>query len=221
MIGIGLWGFDQAAVEAFRAAYWLAQPGPVRVLQATPASQRYALAVQLAMQGYKIDEDIMVDGGEPLIVMVIRLANGFTWVPNAAQQNLPTMPGADLPGLPAYDPKNPPPGSIIVSTNIADFPPFDPPAAPTTPITIPIGPKFGGFQIAVTINGAQVQCDVYASSAQQHFPEGQQATVIAPIPANLVTVGVVVGKYSYHLLGSELMAANERTGVWLLLPATS
>jgi hypothetical protein len=44
------------------------------------------------------------------------------------------MPGLSFPGLPSYDPNNPPPGSIKVSIDAVDYPSFDPPPPPPPPL---------------------------------------------------------------------------------------
>lgn len=100
-------------------AYWAAQPPAVQALRYMLPDQRFALAEQLASQGYTIDVPIMVDNEDPLFVMIQRQIEGYTWVPSALQPNIPAGPGIMFPGAPAYDPNNPPPGSITVSTAFA------------------------------------------------------------------------------------------------------
>jgi hypothetical protein len=52
--------------------------------------------------------------------MTLRQNDGYTWVPSAMQPNIPIGPGiANVWNLPGYDPNNPPPGSIKVSTEFA------------------------------------------------------------------------------------------------------
>lgn len=99
-------------------AYWASQPAAVQALQNMPTDQRYEAAQQLASEGYTIDVPIMVDGMDPLATMIQRQIDGYTWVPSALQANIPVGPGIDYPG-PAYDPNNPPPGSIQVTTDFA------------------------------------------------------------------------------------------------------
>jgi hypothetical protein len=101
-------------------AYWAMQPPAVQALRTiTDETARTTLAQQLAAQGYTIDVPIMVWKWDPLITMTIRQNSGYTWVPSGDQPNVPTCPNCDLPGLPAYDPNNPPAGSIAVSTAFA------------------------------------------------------------------------------------------------------
>ena len=101
-------------------AYWATQPPAVQALRnISDESARGTLAKQLADEGYTIDVPIMVWKWDPLTTMTIRQNSGYTWVPSGDQSNLPTCPNCDLPGLPAYDPNNPPAGSILVSTAFA------------------------------------------------------------------------------------------------------
>jgi len=99
-------------------AYWASQPAAVQALRDMPADQRYYAAEALAQQGYTIDVPIMVHGLDPLATMMQRQADGYTWVPSALQANIPVGPGISWPG-PAYDPDNPPAGSILVTTAFA------------------------------------------------------------------------------------------------------
>ena len=99
-------------------AYWASQPAAVQALQSMPAEQRYYAAQELALQGYTIDVPIMVDGMDPLATMMQRQADGYTWVPSALQPNIPVGPGISWPGT-VYDPNNPPPGSVMVTTAFA------------------------------------------------------------------------------------------------------
>jgi hypothetical protein len=101
-------------------AYWAEQPAAVQALRYTPDDQRYSDAQQLAKQGYTIDVPIMLWGWDPLVTMTLRQNDGYTWVPSAMQPNIPIGPGiANVWNLPGYDPNNPPPGSIKVSTEFA------------------------------------------------------------------------------------------------------
>jgi hypothetical protein len=114
---------------AFDKAYWASQPPE---LQALPAmedfGQRTTRAAVLATKGFVVDVPIMVWGWDPYLVMTMRANYGYTWVPSALQPNISVAPGVTQPGAVAYDPTQPPPGSIKVSTNIADYPPLIPPA---------------------------------------------------------------------------------------------
>ena len=101
-------------------AYWAEQPAAVQALQNMPLDQRGQAALALAQQGYTIDVPIMVDGGDPLTIMMERQQYGYTWVPSAMQSPVDLAPGLNFPGLTAYDASNPPAGSIAVSTAFAE-----------------------------------------------------------------------------------------------------
>ena len=131
------------------ARYWLHQPAAVRALRNmdTTTADRGMLAVELANQGHIIDVPIMVFGWDPQTVMGIRIADGMTWVPSALQPNI----GFQVPGGPTnppfvpYDPNTRPLGSIKVSDDPADYPPFDPPLPPPpAPSTNIVGAKLFG-----------------------------------------------------------------------------
>jgi len=101
--------------QAFDDAYWASQPSAVQQLRdMQDLGQRTQLAQQLAQQGYSIDNTIMVWGWDPAITTQLRESMGYTWVPSALQQPLQSRPGVTAPGFPAYDPNNPPAGSIAV-----------------------------------------------------------------------------------------------------------
>lgn len=114
--------------------YWANKPPKVRALRGMSPETVSLAAKQLADQGFLIDVPIMVYQWEPVTVMGIRLNQGFTWVPSGNQPNIPVMPGLSFPGLPGYDPNNPPADSIKVSISAADYPAFDPPAPPPAPL---------------------------------------------------------------------------------------
>jgi hypothetical protein len=150
----------------FNAAYWLHQPPEVRVLEVntTPdQDKRMAIGVPLALKGFKIDVPIMLWGWSPLKVMQLRQDFGYTWVPNAMQPQVTASPGLTGPGITPYDPNNPPGGSIKVSTNIADYPPFDP------PIVVPSGPATASYVGGQMLLGQ----NMYYVLLGDHTPPGQ------------------------------------------------
>lgn len=103
------------APNAADDAYWSAQPPAVQQLrELTSESQRQALAATLTSQGYKIDVPIMVWGWDAAKVTALRQGYGYTWVPAMGQAPVQVAPGLTEPGLTAYNPNNPPPGSIAV-----------------------------------------------------------------------------------------------------------
>ena len=95
--------------------YWAQQPAAVQALRQMPSeAQREQLASQLAAQGYSIDVPVMVWGWDAGITTQLRESAGYTWVPSALQQNVTEAPGLTTPGFTAYNPANPPAGSILV-----------------------------------------------------------------------------------------------------------
>jgi hypothetical protein len=102
-------------------AYWAAQPPEVQELRKIEdRGERERRAWQLAAKGFTIDRDIMVNLWDPYARMKSRMEAGYTWVPALGQPEIEVSPGFTLPGLKSYDPKNPPPGSIRVTTAFAE-----------------------------------------------------------------------------------------------------
>jgi len=136
----------------FDQAYKLAQPPQVQsLLRNIDESSRQTLGIQLALQGYTIDVPIMIYGWDPCLVMQLRQQFGYTWVPSALQAPVAIAPGVIVPGQVAYNPNPPyPPGSIKVSTNVSDYPPFTPPPPPPPPVTDYVGPQsFGAIYLDI------------------------------------------------------------------------
>jgi hypothetical protein len=124
-------------------------------------TNKESVAATLASQGYTIDVPIQVFGWGAFNAMSQRLSAGMTWVPSALQQPLGAPGGVALPGITTfpgqtvYDPANPPAGAIRVSTNVADYPPFDKPVDPAVQSVVnPIGPKIVG-NLYLTVVGDQ------------------------------------------------------------------
>ena len=113
------WGYPISVIDPFDQAYYLSQPLAVQeALSFTPnppaaVPMSLMTAMKLAAQGYFIDEYIMVDGGDPLPTMAERLASPDTAVYYDATGKMPPR---------------------TASTNIADYPPFQPPSAPPSPV---------------------------------------------------------------------------------------
>jgi len=119
------------AQQQFDQAYWASQPPEVRALPGiADQDQRANQAATLATDGFTIDVPIMVWAWDAYLVMTMRAQMGYTWVPSALQPPVTIAPGLAQPGVVPYDPSNAPAGSIKVSTNIADYPPYAPPAQP-------------------------------------------------------------------------------------------
>jgi hypothetical protein len=90
-------------------------------------------ALGLVQQGYVVDYQIHVQGGDPYGTMLDRQKWGYTWWPSLGEMaNFTVAPGLSEPDETPYNPNNPPSGSIKVSVNLADYPPYPVPAAPTT-----------------------------------------------------------------------------------------
>lgn len=101
-------------------AYWASQPAEMqRLMYAQDEQTRWWMAHDLADRGFLIDVPIMVWGWDPLSTMIVRRNQGYSWVPSANQHPVPVAPGVNFPGLPPYDPNNPPAGSIKVTTEWA------------------------------------------------------------------------------------------------------
>jgi hypothetical protein len=131
--------------QQFDQAYWASQPLQVQALEGiTNQDQRATQAAELATSGFIIDVPIMVWAWDAYLVMTMRGQFGYTWVPSALQPPVTIAPNIAQPGVVAYDPLHPPPGSIKVSTNLQDYPPFAP-APPPTPQT-PAGEDPVGLQ---------------------------------------------------------------------------
>jgi hypothetical protein len=110
-------------------AYWAEQPPAVQALQNMPMDERGAAAQSLAAQGYTIDVPIMVWGWDPLATMLLRQADGYTWVPSAAQADVGAAPGINYSSSANYNSSSPPPGSILVTTAFANGTNGDDPVA--------------------------------------------------------------------------------------------
>jgi hypothetical protein len=137
---------------AFFNAYWAHQPPAVRALQGqTDSAARQDLAEDLATHGYTIDGPIMVWGMDPLICMQLRQYYGYTWVNNALQNVISIVPGLNYPTGTPYNPDAPPAGSILVSTNIADYPPYSPGPGPQPGPPAPAGKDPVGAQVVGNI----------------------------------------------------------------------
>jgi hypothetical protein len=152
--------------QLFDAAYWASQPPEIQALQSiADPEQRADQAAELATNGFTIDVPIMVWGWDPYLVMTLRAQSGYTWVPSALQPPVSIAPGLTQPGVVSYNPLDPPPGSILVSTNIADYPPFTPPPQPT-----PQTPS-GSDPV-----GLQSVGEIYLSVPGETYPNGATFT---------------------------------------------
>jgi len=224
--------FPCSTVMAFDNAYWNAQPAPVRALKALPGAackmngdgvpgDRCNLAFTLAKQGYTIDVPIMQWGWDAYTVMTLRGTYGYTWVPSALGAPVYLPPGLSFPNLAPYNAANAPPGSIKVDNVAGDYAPSSDcstapvcsgTAAPATqPATNTVGPDLM-TQANVTFGTPQqtVTAEVHSSTSTQHFAEGT------------IYTDSTNARYAYHLLGTEMMSAGQRIGIWVgPLPAAA
>jgi hypothetical protein len=132
-----LFGFNANTVEQFDSVYWLSQPPSVQALQTANASQRNALAMGLAGQGFFIDVPIMVWGWDPYMVMFQRQGDGYTTYPDAlnAQTRKVSLNLSDYPPYPV----NSAPSSGELIGSIIGFGPFFYPTTLATKSNIPSG----------------------------------------------------------------------------------
>jgi hypothetical protein len=141
--------------------------------------QRATQAATLATNGFTIDVPIMVWDWDPYLVMTMRAQFGYTWVPSALQPPVTIAPGLAQPGVVAYNPSDPPPGSIKVSTSIADYPPFIAPAQPPpqTPAgDVPVGLQSVG-NIYLSVPGETYPDDATYADSRGTF---QKHIVVTP-----------------------------------------
>jgi hypothetical protein len=166
--------------QQFDQAYWASQPPEIQALPGiADPQQRDNRAAQLATNGFTIDVPIMVWGWDAYLVMTMRAQFGYTWVPSALQPPVTIAPGLAQPGVAPYDPLHPPPGSIKVSTNLQDYPPFAPAPQPQpqTPAAYdPVGLQSIG-NIYLTVPGDTNQDGAQFTDARGTF---QKHMVVTP-----------------------------------------
>lgn len=130
-------GLISAQEAGFDEVYWAHQPPQIRVLKNLSDPALSTAAREAADKGFPVDVPIQVWKWRPWLVMMIREQQGLTWVPSANQEPLNLAGDALKYGFSgrSYEPKNPPPGTIKVSTRQSDYPAFDPPAPPPAPVS--------------------------------------------------------------------------------------
>lgn len=95
--------------------WWGEQPAEVAALRTIERYEdRLKLAWDLARRGFRVDAAIAVWHWDPYAVQKLRKQYGYTWVPSLGMPPVLVAPGLTFPGLPSYDPNNPPPGAILV-----------------------------------------------------------------------------------------------------------
>lgn len=130
--------------DEFNAAYWASRPPEVRALKTMESfsSERAQAALVLAQKGIAIDTELEAIGwGNPYDTMRYRQYSGYTWFPGLLSGKFFSpgfIPPEPVQGISIYDPNTPAPGSTKVSTDIADFPPFDPPPPVVVPADLPM-----------------------------------------------------------------------------------
>ena len=85
--------------------------------------------------GHTIDTQIMLWGMDPYTVMFMRVLYGYTYVPSFGQPNFTSSPGNASPFQESNIQAGVPAGTIAVSLNPADYPPY---VAPIVPPPIPL-----------------------------------------------------------------------------------
>lgn len=132
------------------AIYWASRDPRIQALQqlnnindGDGKAARYDAAIALAQEGLIIDAQIDGWGIDAAQEMSLRAFYGYTWYPSIIQPP-PSVPGHSLPGETPYDPNNPPAGSVKVSTDAADYPPFAPPTPPA-PVDLTVEFVGGAF----------------------------------------------------------------------------
>jgi hypothetical protein len=157
------------------------------------SDQRISQATQLARAGEVIDFPIVCDGWDPFTTMQARQKYGMTWVPSMLQQPLGAPGGYALPGVTpepgqsAY-PTIPPPGSIKVSLDSVDYPPFAPVTpTPPSPITSPVGlNEYAGYFAATSLaremfdTGQLLDGQVYKGDPRGEFTFHADPSPFAP-----------------------------------------
>ena len=103
------------APQSMDDVYWARQPAAVQQLRNIgDYGQRSQVAGQLAAEGYSIDTPVMVWGWDASKTTQLRQGFGYAWIPSAMQASVTAAPSL-LGGLiTAYNPLNPPSGSIPV-----------------------------------------------------------------------------------------------------------
>ena len=123
----------------------------------------WTLVGHLIATGWIVDEEIDAEGMEPFTTMFMRELYGQTWEPAGLGKTQSTevlIPGMFSGPVPS--------GTIKVSTNLADFPPYVPPPPPAAPpgpgkMANPVGRRlsFGNPATALDDNFGAIESDGY------------------------------------------------------------
>lgn len=193
-----IWGLDAATDLAFRNAYIASRDPRLQAIwqkrlgSNVDAWELLSEALTLA-KGGEVLVNLAVDGygSDPLPWMLDMENQGYHSMWNALQ------PAGNVSAY-SMPPGQAPPGAVLVSSNIADFPPFAVPA----PVPPPAPSVVGNFMSFQLLGADGKMHDVYGCSAQFHFAEG------FPVVVNGAT-------FLYHMMGNPEMDPLNRTGVWL------
>lgn len=103
----------------FDPAYLAAQPKPVQTLMAMPwGVPKVQLAKQLALQGYVIDNTIMLWAWDAYTTTVSRQQYSYAWVPSLLMPPVQIAPGEQSGTLPPYEANIVPQGGILVTLDL-------------------------------------------------------------------------------------------------------
>lgn len=178
---------DPAIQQAADEMYLLSRQPAVAALFAMPKGQaRIQQAMALAKQGYVIDGEIDAEGEDFYWRTSNRKAMGATWWPSILQPPISILPGlSPFPGVVAYDPANPPLGSIKVSLDPADYPAYVAPKLPT-PAVAPVSPvgalimytanEFWSIPGDISPNGAETGVNGVPADARGSFTKTEIVT---------------------------------------------
>ncbi len=166
----GLLDFDLATQHAFNSAYWMSFP-PIIRSTFDPASEeayeaRKAKAVAFSQQGYKIDTFIMLMKQDPYVTMRLLQQMGFKSVPALGEEPVTLPPSLGGPSSA---------GSIKISLDLADYPPYPVPVVPPTAARSPLGPLLTGSQFIALMP----ESHTYANGESATF-EGKRYTFSFP-----------------------------------------
>ena len=147
--------------KQFNDAYIASKPLEVQALFSMGSDEARAAKGQELAYKYLLCKRIDINNGDPWTVMLTWLDLGYTWMPSALQDPLTVAPGLNDQHDPPYDPLNPRPGSIKVSIDLDDYPPFVKPVVKPPDPTLSLSPV-----------GALLHDKVYSNKPWDHYPDG-------------------------------------------------
>lgn len=164
----------QSKPPAFQPLYNGKAGAPNEKLPELSLAERNGLAKQLFQSGAVVDPEIDTGGLDPLSIMVARERQGWAWVKSGTGLDLSTEVEPMGNSLPA------PAGTILVSTNIADFAP-DPntmlivnPPPPPAPVQ---GPKIANpVGVRITFGSPNAIGDFFRQVVDKNGNDGYNVT---------------------------------------------